>query len=174
MTEFRKHQKIDNPLHIIGFLSQWKLYLDDLPSSPTDTFTGRKLDPSVVEKVLLVELAYQDLVNLMNFRNRRCHQSKLASCMKSCTRRRTCGSRQRPRPPQSTNMQKVCLEVNLNSSVRCFKAGNLTPFGLRIQSARHPRMLYIRVVHSHTRRRLLFHARLVLNITPLPMVSLKG
>ena len=51
VSEFRRHQKIDNPLHIIGFLSQWKLYLDDLPSSPTDRFTGRKLDPTLLEKV---------------------------------------------------------------------------------------------------------------------------
>lgn len=50
-AEFRRHQKIDNPLHIIGFLSQWKLYLDQLPEDPSQEFKGRKLDPTVVEKV---------------------------------------------------------------------------------------------------------------------------
>ena len=50
-TEFRRHQKTDNPLHIIGFLSQWKLYLDELPADPSQEFKGRKLDPTIVEKV---------------------------------------------------------------------------------------------------------------------------
>lgn len=51
VLEFRRHQKIDNPLHIIGFLSQWKLYLDGLPSNPNENFVGRKLDPALLEKV---------------------------------------------------------------------------------------------------------------------------
>ena len=51
LTEFRHHRKVDNPLHIIGFLSQWKLYLDQLPADPSQPFTGRKLDPTLVEKV---------------------------------------------------------------------------------------------------------------------------
>lgn len=50
-AEFRRHQKIDNPIHIIGFLSQWKLYLDELPDDPSREFKGRKLDPALVEKV---------------------------------------------------------------------------------------------------------------------------
>lgn len=51
-TEFRRHRKIDNPLHIIGFLSQWKLYLDQLPAGPEGQhFKGKKLDPTLVEKV---------------------------------------------------------------------------------------------------------------------------
>lgn len=50
-SEFRHHRKVDNPLHIIGFLSQWKLYLDQLPADPSQPFTGRKLDPTLVEKM---------------------------------------------------------------------------------------------------------------------------
>ncbi|KAI0703777.1 ACN9-domain-containing protein [Cytidiella melzeri] len=50
-AEFRRHRTIDNPLHIIGFLSQWKLYLDDLPADPTQEFRGRKLDSAVLEKM---------------------------------------------------------------------------------------------------------------------------
>lgn len=50
--EFRRHQKIDNPLHIIGFLSQWKVYLDELPTGPeAQHFKGKKLDMTMVEKM---------------------------------------------------------------------------------------------------------------------------
>ena len=50
--EFRRHQKVDNPLHIIGFLSQWKMYLDSMPQTENASqFKGKKLDPTVYEKV---------------------------------------------------------------------------------------------------------------------------
>ena len=50
--EFRRHQKIDNPLHIIGFLSQWKMYLDGMPQGQNaKEFKGKKLDSTVYEKV---------------------------------------------------------------------------------------------------------------------------
>ncbi|KAG8746631.1 acetate non-utilizing protein 9 [Ceratobasidium sp. 414] len=52
-AEFKRHQKVDNPVHIIGFLSQWKLYLDQLESlSPEESerFTGHKMDPTVFEQ----------------------------------------------------------------------------------------------------------------------------
>jgi len=55
-SEFRRHQKIDNPLHIMGFLSQWKMYLDELPSGPHQEFKGRKLDPTVLEKMSAEQL----------------------------------------------------------------------------------------------------------------------
>lgn len=46
-----------NPVHIMGFLSQWKVYLDQLPrGSDGRDFAGKKLDPTLVEKVRL--LAY--------------------------------------------------------------------------------------------------------------------
>ncbi|KAK0520459.1 hypothetical protein OC834_007032 [Tilletia horrida] len=58
--EFRRHRKTDNPLHIIGFLSQWKLYLDALEvdrglGMKSD---GRRLDPDLLEK-LSEEQTYQ-------------------------------------------------------------------------------------------------------------------
>jgi hypothetical protein len=35
----------------MGFLSQWKIYLDELPSgSDAQGFSGKKLDPTVFEK----------------------------------------------------------------------------------------------------------------------------
>ncbi|KAF8526205.1 hypothetical protein BU17DRAFT_82971 [Hysterangium stoloniferum] len=50
--EFRRHKDTNNPLHIIGFLSQWKMYLEALPTSKgSGTFTGKKLDTAVFEKM---------------------------------------------------------------------------------------------------------------------------
>ncbi|CAE6476551.1 unnamed protein product [Rhizoctonia solani] len=55
-AEFKRHQKIDNPVHIIGFLSQWKMYLDQMEQQANsaggfERFTGRRMDPTVFEKV---------------------------------------------------------------------------------------------------------------------------
>jgi hypothetical protein len=51
-TEFRLHQDVTNPVHIIGFLSQWKMYLDQLPrDANAKSFTGKRMDPTVFEKV---------------------------------------------------------------------------------------------------------------------------
>jgi Complex1_LYR-like len=52
LQEFRRHKNVTNPGHIIGFLSQWKVYLDGLPEGPdAKSFSGEKLDPIVLEKV---------------------------------------------------------------------------------------------------------------------------
>lgn len=51
-TEFRRHREVTNPVHVMGFLTQWKLYLDELPHDPSGQ-NFRKLDPTVVEKVQL-------------------------------------------------------------------------------------------------------------------------
>jgi len=48
-SEFRRVRKTDNPLHIIGFLSQWCQYLDELNGDPS--FRGRKLEPEAFEKL---------------------------------------------------------------------------------------------------------------------------
>ncbi|KAK0193470.1 hypothetical protein F5146DRAFT_1101473 [Armillaria mellea] len=45
-AEFRRHREVTNPLHIIGFLSQWKAYLGKLP----------KLDPQLIEKMSAEQL----------------------------------------------------------------------------------------------------------------------
>ncbi|KAG8930758.1 acetate non-utilizing protein 9 [Tulasnella sp. 418] len=50
-SEFRRHQKITNPVHVMGFLSQWKMYLDELRAQSGTTFKGRPLDPTVFEKI---------------------------------------------------------------------------------------------------------------------------
>jgi len=52
-AEFRRHKEVTNPVHIIGFLSQWKMYLDGIPRSKEDArrWKGKKLDPTVFEKM---------------------------------------------------------------------------------------------------------------------------
>lgn len=49
--EFRLHRKVTEPVYIMGFLSQWKMYLDGLPKNTEEEYTGRKLDSTVYEKV---------------------------------------------------------------------------------------------------------------------------
>jgi len=51
-AEFRRHREVDNPVYIIGFLSQWKHYLDQMPmGSEAEHFKGKMLDPTVFEKM---------------------------------------------------------------------------------------------------------------------------
>jgi hypothetical protein len=51
-AEFRRHKDVTNPGYIIGFLSQWKVYLDQLPLGPEAMhFRGKKLDPTIFEKL---------------------------------------------------------------------------------------------------------------------------
>ncbi|KAL7279336.1 hypothetical protein ACG7TL_007177 [Trametes sanguinea] len=57
-AEFRRHKDITNKVHIIGFLSQWKVYLDQLPAGPGEakSFRGKPLDPTVLEKMSAEQL----------------------------------------------------------------------------------------------------------------------
>ncbi|KAJ7661128.1 ACN9-domain-containing protein [Mycena rosella] len=51
-AEFRRHQTATNPVHVIGFLSQWKMYLDSIPVGPeAKEFRGKRLDATVYEKM---------------------------------------------------------------------------------------------------------------------------
>ncbi|KAL5485663.1 hypothetical protein ACEPAI_6704 [Sanghuangporus weigelae] len=52
-AEFRRHRSTDNPLYIMGFLSQWKMYLDEMPKDKktAERWKGRKLDLTVFEKM---------------------------------------------------------------------------------------------------------------------------
>lgn len=51
-TEFRRHREVTNPVYVMGFLAQWKMYLDELPHDPSaENF--KKLDPTMFEKVQL-------------------------------------------------------------------------------------------------------------------------
>ncbi|KAJ8072026.1 hypothetical protein PM082_015584 [Marasmius tenuissimus] len=56
-AEFRRHRQVTNPVHIIGFLSQWKMYLQELPQGPTgEVFRGKRLDPFMLEKMSAEQL----------------------------------------------------------------------------------------------------------------------
>ncbi|KAM5544539.1 hypothetical protein V8D89_001437 [Ganoderma adspersum] len=56
--EFRRHKETTNKVHIIGFLSQWKMYLDVLPagSDSAKAFRGKPLDPTTLEKMSAEQL----------------------------------------------------------------------------------------------------------------------
>ncbi|KAI0817812.1 P-loop containing nucleoside triphosphate hydrolase protein [Xylaria sp. FL0064] len=47
-SEFRLHRNIDNPAHLIGFLTEWQLYAQKIEG---DSWKGEKLDPAKVEKM---------------------------------------------------------------------------------------------------------------------------
>lgn len=51
-SEFRRHKDVTNPVYIMGFLTQWKAYLDQLPTGlGAHAYKGKKLDPTMFEKV---------------------------------------------------------------------------------------------------------------------------
>jgi hypothetical protein len=52
--EYRKTRATENPLHIIAFLSQWKLYLDEVETQTAregEAWKGRKLSQDMFDKV---------------------------------------------------------------------------------------------------------------------------
>jgi hypothetical protein len=48
--EFRRHQKVDQPLQIVGFISQWVAYLNELEQG-AGKFEGRRLERERFDKV---------------------------------------------------------------------------------------------------------------------------
>ena len=56
-SEFRLTRSADNPIHIIGFLSQWKMYLQELEASTAQSlgketsWRGLKLDMEKFEQL---------------------------------------------------------------------------------------------------------------------------
>jgi len=52
-AEFRRHKTADNPVYVMGFLQEWKRYLDEIKSQSSrgDSFQGKKMDPTVFEKM---------------------------------------------------------------------------------------------------------------------------
>lgn len=47
-AEFRAHREVDNPAHIIGFLSEWQMYLQHLEG---DSWAGNHLDKQKLDKM---------------------------------------------------------------------------------------------------------------------------
>ncbi|EHA48948.1 hypothetical protein MGG_17437 [Pyricularia oryzae 70-15] len=47
-SEFRAHRNIDNPAHLIGFLTEWQLYAQQVEG---ESWLGEKIDQAKVEKL---------------------------------------------------------------------------------------------------------------------------
>lgn len=47
-SEFRLHRAVDNPVHIVGFLTEWQLYAQQLEG---DAWRGQRLDPAKLDKM---------------------------------------------------------------------------------------------------------------------------
>ncbi|KAL3471892.1 hypothetical protein BJX99DRAFT_236547 [Aspergillus californicus] len=47
-SEFRAHRSTENPLHIIGFLTEWQLYVQKLEGN---AWSGDKLDKAKLDKM---------------------------------------------------------------------------------------------------------------------------
>ncbi|KAK4170206.1 putative mitochondrial acetate non-utilizing protein 9 precursor [Cladorrhinum sp. PSN259] len=47
-AEFRAHRDVENPVHLIGFLTEWQLYAQKIEG---DSWLGEKLDQGKVEKL---------------------------------------------------------------------------------------------------------------------------
>ncbi|KAI5308958.1 acetate non-utilizing protein 9 [Ascosphaera atra] len=47
-SEFRLHREVENPLHIVGFLTEWQLYAQKLEG---DTWRGEKIDQDILERL---------------------------------------------------------------------------------------------------------------------------
>ncbi|KAF4556198.1 Succinate dehydrogenase assembly factor 3 [Elsinoe fawcettii] len=47
-SEFRNHQKIDNPVHIVGFLTEWQTYVQQIEG---DEWRGERMDKQKVDKM---------------------------------------------------------------------------------------------------------------------------
>ncbi|EKD02704.1 carbon utilization by utilization of organic compounds-related protein [Trichosporon asahii var. asahii CBS 8904] len=52
-SEFHATKGTDNPLHIMAFLGQWKMYLDQIEAQLNEgkPFDGRKLDPEIMNSL---------------------------------------------------------------------------------------------------------------------------
>ncbi|THC95985.1 hypothetical protein EYZ11_004532 [Aspergillus tanneri] len=63
-SEFRAHKDVDNPLHIIGFLTEWQLYAQKLEG---DKWVGEKLDKAKVDKMSgILYLSSPDIIRDAN------------------------------------------------------------------------------------------------------------
>jgi len=47
-AEFRAHRDVDNPVHLIGFLTEWQLYAQKIEG---DAWAGEKLDQGKIAKM---------------------------------------------------------------------------------------------------------------------------
>ncbi|KAJ9647213.1 hypothetical protein H2199_002200 [Coniosporium tulheliwenetii] len=47
-SEFKAHQNIENPVHIIGFLTEWQMYAQQIEG---DSWRDEKMDRSKIDKM---------------------------------------------------------------------------------------------------------------------------
>ncbi|EJT81487.1 hypothetical protein GGTG_01465 [Gaeumannomyces tritici R3-111a-1] len=47
-AEFRAHRNVDNPAHLIGFLTEWQLYAQTVEG---DSWAEEKIDPAKMQKL---------------------------------------------------------------------------------------------------------------------------
>ncbi|RDL34527.1 Acn9 family containing protein [Venustampulla echinocandica] len=47
-SEFRAHRDVENPVHIVGFLTEWQLYAQKLEGN---SWVGERMDPGKIEKM---------------------------------------------------------------------------------------------------------------------------
>ncbi|KAL9123995.1 MAG: hypothetical protein Q9217_006632 [Psora testacea] len=47
-SEFRSHRDVENPMHIIGFLTEWQMYAQKVEG---DAWKGEKLDKGKIDKM---------------------------------------------------------------------------------------------------------------------------
>lgn len=47
-AEFRAHRSVENPVHLIGFLTEWQLYAQKVEG---DAWRGEKLDEGKIQKM---------------------------------------------------------------------------------------------------------------------------
>lgn len=47
-SEFRSHRNIENPVHIVGFLTEWQMYAQKLEGGD---WIREKMDPGKIEKM---------------------------------------------------------------------------------------------------------------------------
>ncbi|MCJ1253532.1 acetate non-utilizing protein 9 [Lignoscripta atroalba] len=47
-SEFRAHRNVENPVHIIGFLTEWQMYAQKIEG---DSWLGEKLDSGKIDKM---------------------------------------------------------------------------------------------------------------------------
>lgn len=47
-SEFRQHRNVENPMHIIGFLTEWQMYCQQIEGN---SWRGDKLDKQKIDKM---------------------------------------------------------------------------------------------------------------------------
>ncbi|KAK7719282.1 hypothetical protein SLS57_005781 [Botryosphaeria dothidea] len=71
-AEFRAHSQVDNPIHIIGFLTEWQMYAQQLEG---DAWRDAKMDKAKIDKMSDEQIA--QLYELMQaIRNQETDENK--------------------------------------------------------------------------------------------------